>query len=210
MSRYLCVLMTALILPLAGCSSLTVPGPVGTPVGLGELEDTFDGFWSGVDEDDAGVMALSGVGDGWLRMAVMEWDDETKRFVAKQMDIWVGQRDGGLMYLHLPGEQWEGDGDAIPKADASYEQAGTGYLLLLQRSDDDPQKLTVYPPDYDAWATAVEDGTLEGQANRDENVIDVTVTTEPDAVAALLAEHPAEEYFDIDEPVQLRRIADLP
>ncbi len=187
---------------LSGCSSLTVPTPLGERVS-GENAPSLNGVWQMQGGED-GVLHAHHIAEHHLRVAGLEWDEDAVAYKTVQRDILVGAAADGWLFFNLPQAQWGDDEIDTPSGpiDGPYVP-----MLVELINDDGTPVLKLYDPNYEAWAVAVEQDQLAGSAERhDNNVIEVVVSADAEALEAFLGARELDTLFDLDEGGELRRI----
>ena len=174
--------LSAAVVMSAGCSEVSTPYPVGTPV-TQEQAEAFNGTW----QHEEGLSHLRHAGDGKMVLAHLEWDADDGRFELTQDTLVLG-RIGQATVLNFPKD----------------DDSSRYYFVLVQL--DEGAHLLAWEAAVQAFADAVGAGKIEGIF---ENANDVRITTEKVAFDAFLAEQPLHAMFDLETPMVFRRVLDL-
>ncbi len=193
-----CLLLTA-------CSSLTVPTPLGGAID-GPVAERFDGVWVTQDDPALDVLILRHTAADELRIVILEWDDDAKRFQPMQRDLLLGSADAGRLFVNIPFAQWDEETEE-PTLDP---RVGPFMPLLLDPpTDDAADRFVIYWPDFDAWAAAVDAGDLAGTVERShDDVRKVDITADAESLAGFINGRAAEALFDMADGATAVRVAD--
>lgn len=177
--------LAGVILLLAGCSTVTAPGPLGLPVWSPQMQ----GFWE-LQLEGATRYYVRLLPDGTLRFASVDWDHKAGRFRLQQGDL-VVSIDDGAMYVNLPVEMNFGKSGAYGFYRAMFS-SGAGVML--------------FPPRFEVFADAIRSGALKGHIREQMWEGDEAFVAEPGALAAFVSPDRFVEQFDVDKPILLTHV----
>ena len=182
------LVMLCLGFVVSACTIVTVRQPVGTPV-PDEVGKMMEGLWSlesGEESDDpySHFCYVKYLRDGTLRVAQLVWEGETF-----QLYEWMGLLTvyDKTLYLNVRANQTN------PEAPPEY------YMFRLQSGSNSIMVLWV--PRFSAFADAVDNGQLAGEAKRDE----VKLTASKVKLEAFLKSRNPADLFMLDVPFVLVR-----
>jgi len=167
----------------AGCSEVSTPYPVGTPVSHEEAE-AFNGTW----QLEEGLVHLRHVGGGRIITAAAEWDGKKGRFELVQDTLVLGRISDGMV-VNLP-------------KDDEWDRYDFALVQLLEHGH-----LLAWEPRVEFFAEAMARGELEGTIHPGPlSTQEVRITSGKAAFDAFLAEQSWSEMFDLKRPIILRRV----
>ncbi len=168
---------------LAGCSTVSSKEPLGDPTSAEDAKK-LEGVWLAADEP----LWIRHIKDNELRLGSLSWNKDHSRFELAEAAVFV-TKDDDRSYVNVKG------------LGANEEQDFC--FARLAGIDDD--SIVMFFPRTDAFAEAVENGTLPGTVTRAQ-----TTAVRLSATAAQLGEFVDPEktsvQFDVDAAIPLRRV----
>ncbi|MEN1681047.1 MAG: hypothetical protein AAGJ46_15775 [Planctomycetota bacterium] len=221
-----------------GCTSVTVNHLIGSPTGDKapdgrSLAEALDGVWMPADSDPADSDAATGaaanddglemlpvegeeeaqdspvfvkyLGDGKLRLAFMYWEDD--QFKIDSGDFFLSQA-GSRVYIHMPSLSEDEERPASARRGGKYDPA---WLKIGEDS------LTCYTLESEWFLKQHEAGRIAAKRVQEEWVEDgvemsideLMLTGSSEELAKLFGGQKPEDLFDMESPMEFRRIAPL-
>jgi len=177
------LLVVWVVLLSLSCSSVTTVQPLPWKVEPGDQE-RFEGTWLVGDDS----LQIRFAGGDMARFAGLEWEDGQFQLEQGEMIICHGKH---LTFLSVRTRE---DGTWMDR------------YYLVQYKFTDTGELVLWLPDVDAFADTIAQNRLEGTVDGDGSGTDVTITSGPDALLALIDVPDDRALFDYREPIILKKV----
>lgn len=140
------VLISAALICLGACSSVTTPHLLGEPVD-NETAGRLTGAWLG----DESIAYSRHVGRGEFRLASTKWDTAQERFVLEESTVFIRSLNGALIIHVRTDESDEGAGAASP-------EYSIARLVLTEKNE-----IILLSPAIKRFIDAVKAGEFKGE-----------------------------------------------
>lgn len=197
------------VLCLSGCSIVLTEQPVGEPVPA-ETARSLSGVWLTPDGDPMFVHHTEG-----NQLRVAEVQRKRNGFSLNELNVSVTTL-GDAMFVNLgekPSDSESSDkdrGDNDRPSDEGREGQSAAdqppdytFLRIVQPQDD---TVILYGPEVKPFAQAVKQGDISGTVTKNGSSTTVRLTGPTSELQRVLSDEHFGEYFNIDNPLTLRRI----
>ena len=183
----LSLIVTLSIMIVVGCGSVNVNHPIGEPLAEdnSETSELFDGTWT---NDDGEAIQLKYLDGGKLRIASLDWDDESQTFTKNEWTVLLTTHRSASFFNFTDEEENDGKYQFVRYVFAS------------------KQTMIILTPRVEAFEKAVKDGKLKGRVKRGKHSTTVNVTSSKKQVDDFIDPSRLAEQFEVETPVVLKRL----